>query len=100
MPSETGIAFGILLSAGALVAVVQLLPPLTSYEPPVNSKNRQGEYIVDEYAWCDENMPGMDCGCFAARAREVMSEDSPRVQGWSYADKWQLALSQAGDNCS
>lgn len=99
MATETTAALVILLSAGTLVAAVQLLPPLTSYEPPVNQKNRAGEFVVDEYAYCRANLPGMDCGCFAERAVQVMEEDSPKVQGWSYADKWDLALTQAGDTC-
>ncbi|QRF65726.1 hypothetical protein [Ponticoccus alexandrii] len=99
MPSEAATALAILAASGAAVGAVQFLPPLTAYEAPMGRKDAQGRARLDELSYCRANLPGVDCGCFAQKAMQVMAQDSARVRGWSYTDRWDLALSQAADSC-
>ncbi|MEN9062089.1 hypothetical protein [Ponticoccus litoralis] len=99
MPSETATALAILAASGAAVGAVQFLPPLTAYEAPLGRKDAQGRTVLDELSYCRATLPGVDCGCFAQKAVQIMAQDTPRIKGWTYADPRALALSQAADRC-
>jgi hypothetical protein len=103
MTSEAAIALAVLLGGGVLVASVQLLPPLTSWEAPEARKAGQGTDWLDgaesEHAYCTARLPGVNCACFADKAGEILRDDSQRFAGWAYADKLDLALAQATDSC-
>lgn len=99
MPSDVITALAILAGSGAVVGAIQFLPPLTASEAPISRQTEQGRITTDEHAYCRTNLPGVDCTCFAQKAVQVMSQDNTRVRGWSYADRWDLALAQAAPAC-
>lgn len=91
----------ILSTVAVLVAGVSTLPPLTQGGLP-----RGGTPVVnaasapaDPAAFCRETLDGVNCACFAKKAGEVMSAPHDPVPGLAYADRWDLARSQAGDSC-
>lgn len=103
MATETTIALAMFFGGSLFVAGVAQFKPLTAWEAPLDTAHI--ENISDEakdggYGMCLASMPGMDCGCFAQKARQVLREDRPKVSGWRYADQWELAKVQASDSCS
>jgi hypothetical protein len=97
MPSESALALTIVIGSAAAIGAVQFLPPLTAPggagPPAVVAQARRSQ------DFCQRSLTGVDCGCFAQKAAEVMAEDRPRAGGWSYADRWQLALAQGSAAC-
>lgn len=89
-----------LLVIGGLVVGVQAFPPLTegglarTVDPYIAASAPK-----DPAAYCRQNLSGVDCACFAAKAGEVLSKPHEPIQGFSYADRWQLARGQAGESC-
>ena len=108
----------VVTTSGALVAGAQFLPPLTQpdadsfpefqhYAPldgeGANVAKRKGPvpfYPSEARAFCQGQLDGVNCGCFADKASHIMQSRKPEVAGWSYEDKWELARSQASNSCS
>ena len=109
---------GVLAFSGAVVAGAQYLPPLTQPDADTFPEFRHYDQLkgkgVDlpriksnipvtrgEVAnYCSNQLSGVDCGCFTRAAGAVLSDRKPEAQGWSYADKWELARNQAVSGCS
>ncbi len=103
MSTEISIAIAVFLGGGALVAGVQALPPLTNWEVPVTPKDTQAVDWLDgaptEFAYCQQRLRGVDCGCFADKAGQILGDTRPQAMGWSYANKMDLALNQSARAC-
>jgi len=103
MTSEVSIAVAVVFGGGVLVAGVQALPPLTSWESPVTQKYGPVTDWLDgapsEFAYCQQRLPGIDCGCFADKAEQILRNNRPEVTGWSYANRMDLALNQTTNAC-
>lgn len=93
--------FMVLFVCGGLVASVQFLPPLTaSDEPLVFMPGRPEVANFDPIQYCQSNLSGVSCDCFAQKAAQVLSEANARVTGFDYADPIDLAVLQGSQNCS
>lgn len=91
---------GSLAVIAILVSGIQLLPPLTEGGLPRSVPPYGAESAPDDpEAWCRANLPGVNCACFAQKAGEVMSEPHEPIPGMAYANRWELARTQAGDGC-
>lgn len=107
-----------LFTTGALVVGVQFLPPLTTSDPAsfpefqryrtldgddrvlLEAQDSAGRStIINPQQFCREELPGVNCGCFVQRAARVMSSGNPRASGWRYANDWELAKTQAANDC-
>ena len=101
IPVRIIMALGIVATTGLIVGGAQLLPPLTAPDPTEyrHVSDRALIHQVDELAFCQDTLQGVDCGCFSYRASAVLRADQPRVRGMMYADKWQLAVAQASTSC-
>ncbi|KUF12094.1 hypothetical protein [Pseudoponticoccus marisrubri] len=102
MASELSIGLWILGSGAVALAVVNTLPPLTQggggFDPLATPVDRIPH--ESERAFCEAELSGVDCACFAYVAQNVMTRDPDRAPGWRYADKWALARAQAEQNCA
>lgn len=100
IPFKVYAAVGAIVATAVIVGGAQLLPPLTG--EPVDYRHvsdRATIHRVDERAFCQETMQGVDCGCFSYQASAILRADAPRIRGLAYADKWELAVAQAGAAC-
>jgi hypothetical protein len=109
---------GVLAFSGAVVIGAQFLPPLTEPDADLFPEFRHYDTLKGEGAdlprirapapitpqevssYCANQLSGVDCGCFARAAGHVLDQQTPEAIGWSYADKWDLARSQAMEDCS
>lgn len=94
---------GLMFTGMAIVLyVVFLVPPLTSGGGtlmPGVTEAELVEAIRTARAYCDANVPDVDCGCFSSKAGLVKAAEAPRVPGIRYADQTDLARSQALSSC-
>ncbi|MEY1554044.1 hypothetical protein AB3Y40_00280 [Yoonia sp. R2331] len=51
------------------------------------------------YGYCRTNLDRVDCGCFASRAGQIMSEPGLNIRGAETIDRTELARLQATDSC-
>ncbi|MBW4983095.1 hypothetical protein KZZ07_11135 [Mameliella sp. CS4] len=101
MPIRWITAATVLATVALLVVGVNQLPPLTQGGLPRSGPPPFGAVSApaDPAAWCRANLSDVNCGCFAQKADEVMSAPHERLQGLSYANRWDLARAQAGAGC-
>ena len=102
MKPEHIASVGVLVASGLLLAAVQAVPPLTSVSvpPPPPQQARVITARIDEAAYCRDQLTKVDCGCFTYRAGLVLNAGRTPLPGLSYADRWELALSQASKSCA
>lgn len=104
MAGDIAMMVKIVIGGAIAVAVVSIFPPLTSYEPPKPTKTSRTmppSALQDNgLSFCRETMQGVDCGCFAQKAGEVLGSARERAAGWTYVDQWDLARAQATESCS
>ncbi|WGW05739.1 hypothetical protein [Tropicibacter oceani] len=103
MTSELTIALAVLFGGSLFVAGVSRVAPLTSWETPREIKESpelSGFGSDGGYGHCRAQLPGVDCACFSQKASQILAETNERALGWSYADRWDLARTQATAACS
>ncbi len=103
MTSEVSIALAVLFGGGLFIAGVSRVAPLTAWESPVPTRQISEKHEAAKdggYAHCRAELSGVDCECFSQKASQILQEDNQQIAGWTYADKWDLAKSQATAACS
>lgn len=102
MAPEASIAVSVLAGGGLVVASVSFVPPLNYGGPdaPAKSEVELIDPNANGYAYCQNNLPGVNCRCFTYVASQILQEDHERIPGWAYANQWELAKEQAKGNCS
>ncbi len=78
------------------------MPPLTS-RGGVNPSGVPQEIFEQtanqERAFCEARSDQSNCGCFAMISTVVLTSESERIPGFSYAEQRELARGQAADAC-
>jgi hypothetical protein len=82
-----------------VLAIGFSLPPLVSREGPAELTQQQQVIAKNEYSFCRANLNDVNCSCFSRRAAHVLTQDQPRITGFVYEDRSNLAHSQAGNSC-
>ena len=75
------------------------LPALTTQGGSGTSQEIANEVTSKERSHCEAFGDGKDCACYAQTAGYIMSHKEPKVQGFHYADRRNLARNQAASNC-
>ena len=103
MTSETSIALAVFFGGALIVAGASLFPPLDAWETPqAPAESDLPAGVADDggYAYCRKALTGVNCTCFADKAVHILSRTERQLPGWTYADRWDLARSQARNACS
>lgn len=90
-----------LFGGAAIVYGVFSFPALTSGGGG-NTTVSQAEFEAvfnQELTYCLEKPADINCQCFANKSGVILSDRSPRTFGAEYADKQELARSQAELSC-
>lgn len=80
-------------------AVGFVFTPLIPPGPAGETGSEYQTHIGNEMAHCQANLKNMNCRCFARTAAHILSEEGPRVRGFFYVDRSDLARAQAGSGC-
>lgn len=102
MKSQIFSVFLAILVCVSIVFAAHSIPPLT--QPTVvefernPSEGRAAAFNPSDF--CASAMTGVDCGCFAQKAGEILSNNKKRVVGYAYANPIELAISQGQEGCS
>lgn len=99
--SEHLVALYILLGGAAVVTGVSAVPPLTEGGLALNSPAAEQATVAsaEERSFCQANTPGLNCHCFSQVSGHILSADQPQIYGYQYANKSDLARSQASKSC-
>ena len=74
-------------------------PALTTQDGSGTSQEIAEEVTSKERSHCEVFNNGEDCACYAQTAGYIMSHEQPKIQGFQYADRKDLARNQAASNC-
>lgn len=87
----------VFMSAGLITsaAIAFSLPPLTFSA----SEAEIDEVTAAEKSFCEQAFDHIDCRCYAQMSSYVISNGSPKVRGFRYADQQELARIQAESSC-
>lgn len=102
MLSDLRLLVCFVFGGAAIVFGVFSFPALTSGGGGNASVVSQAEFEAvfnQELTYCLEKPKDINCQCFANKSGTILADKSPRVFGAVYADKQELARSQAERSC-
>ena len=91
-----------LLAMSAVLYLIFLFPPLTSGSGLLFQGTTQEELaagIRAERVFCEAEVDGVDCACFALKSGIVKTTTGQRIPDMVYADQDTLARLQASESC-
>jgi len=101
MTRDFSLATYVLTGSAAVLTIVVSLPVLTGVTPAAVSTTAAHRATLDkEYAHCQAHEDGVDCACFSQKSGHILSFETPRVFGYAYGNKTDLARGQASEACS
>lgn len=102
MFTEKRVAIGVLFAAGLIAFAVSWFPALTTgggaAVVTVSAEEFQ-KIVTQEQDHCKDNLEGVNCACFGGVSGMIQADQAPRVPSARYANKQDLARSQAEDKC-
>lgn len=102
MASDYRLLICLVFGGAAIVYGVFSFPALTSGGSGSSSSITPAEFEAvfnQEMDHCLERPDDMNCQCFANLSGTILADKTPRVFGAVYADKQELARSQAERSC-
>lgn len=99
MINENIFLFSVCAGVASVLAIGLMFPPLVASGPAGETGATYQAHISNELTYCQANFRNVNCGCFARIAAHILSEEGPRVRGFVYADRSDLARGQAGSGC-
>jgi hypothetical protein len=99
MNKENSAAICIVIGVIVVLAVGFSFPPIIARGVQTATGPEVQRVAKEEHSYCRSNLSDVNCICFARKAAHILIQDRPKIPGFVYSDRAELARGQATHTC-